>query len=194
MKPLFFSSLAALAICSAPSPAGAQSKVSPAVKEAIAARQATQGQRLPSLGESLASAGRFSTFLSLMDAAGMQDMHRLAKGKAYTILAPNDAAFAALPAGTVEALRKNPQQLRSFLMAHMLPGPVMVQDMFDPGQASSHKEFTDARGRVMGFQCNAHSGMHYPRINGDKARIAGFQDVHVDGGIVHEIDAVLTVE
>ena len=150
------------------------------------------------VAETLRAAGNFNTFLSLLEQAAIQDngLRSLIQagpgGGPRTILAPTDAAFAKLPKGTVEALRKNPKRLRSFLLGHILPGKVMVKDMFEPVE-NSKKEFKTTEGWVLGFQCDGrHAGMHNPTING-KARIGKFQDVMASNSliVIHEIDAVL---
>lgn len=147
----------------------------------------------------LKAAGNFNTFLGLLEQAGIQDesFRNLTQagpgGGPRTILAPNDDAFAKLPKGTIETLRKDPKRLRSFLLGHMLTGKVMVKDMFDPVE-NSNKEFKTAEGRVLGFSCNGrHAGMHNPTING-RARVGKFQDVVASGGVVHEIEAVLITD
>jgi uncharacterized surface protein with fasciclin (FAS1) repeats len=149
--------------------------------------------------EVLKAAGNFKTFLSLLGQAGSGDVNFLKLTQAgpgggpRTILAPNDAAFAKLPQGTVETLRKDPARLRSFLLGHILPGKVLVKDMFEPVQ-NSKKEFRTTEGFVLGFSCNGrHGGMHNPTING-KARVGKFQDVLSAEGVIHEIDAVLITD
>jgi uncharacterized surface protein with fasciclin (FAS1) repeats len=47
----------------------------------------------------------------------------------YTVFAPSDAAFGRLPKGAVEALRKNPERLKEFLRAHIVPGKITLADM-----------------------------------------------------------------
>ena len=152
-----------------------------------------------SVVEVLKAAGNFNTFLSLLEQAAIQDngLRNLTQagpgGGPHTILAPNDAAFAKLPKGTLEALRADPKRLRSFLLGHILNGKVMVKDMFDPVE-NSNKEFKTAEGRVLGFECNGrHAGMHNPTING-KARVGKFHDVSAAGGVVHAIDTVLITD
>lgn len=110
----------------------------------------------------------------------------------HTVFAPTDAAFAKLKPGALEALMKDPARLRAFLLGHLLPGKVMVKDMFEPVE-NSKKEFKTAEGRVLGFSCNGrHAGMHNPTING-KARVGKFQDVMASDFliVIHEVDAVL---
>ncbi len=158
-----------------------------------------------SLVETLRAAGNFNTFLSLLEAAGFKDLGLTSSGAPpklssagpgggpRTFLAPSDAAFAKLPKGAVEALKKDPARLRAFLLSHVIAGKVMVKDMFEPVE-NSKKEFKSAQGWVLGFSCNGrHAGMHNPTING-KARVGKFQDVLAAEGVVHEIDAVLITD
>jgi uncharacterized surface protein with fasciclin (FAS1) repeats len=165
--------------------------------------------------ETLRAAGNFKTFLSLLEKAGIQDnsirsgLNNLglepANGKTQagpgggpqyqTLFVPTDAAFAKLPSGVIERLKKDPAKLRSFLQAHMVPGKVMVADVLTPvgdGTSRTFKELRSRQGQTLGFQCNGHTGMHLPWING-KARIGKFQDVMASDYLVviHEIDAVL---
>jgi len=151
-----------------------------------------------SVTKTLRAAGNFKIFLSLLEKAGIQDdsMQNLAQagpgGGPRTILAPNDAAFAKLPKGTIEALRKDPKRLRSFLLGHMLLGKVMVKDMFEAG-ANSSKIFKSANGSELSLIWTAGiNGMSSLQING-KARVGKFQDVMASDFliVIHEIDAVL---
>ncbi|HEX6189586.1 MAG TPA: fasciclin domain-containing protein [Pyrinomonadaceae bacterium] len=168
--------------------------------------------------ELLRAAGNFKTFLSLLEKAGMQDNSFRSGlitlgiiptdqrgnstqagpggGPSYhTLLAPTDAAFAKLPSGALEGLKKNPARLRDFLLAHLIPGKVMIADVLTPigdGTSKTYKELKSRQGQVLGFQCNGHTGMHLPRING-RARVGQFQDVLASDFllVIHEIDAVL---
>jgi uncharacterized surface protein with fasciclin (FAS1) repeats len=80
------------------------------------------------VAETLKAAGNFNIPLSLLEKAGKGDgsVRNLTQagpgGGPRTFLAPNDTAFAKLPKGTVEALMKDQQRLKSFLLGHMLPG------------------------------------------------------------------------
>jgi uncharacterized surface protein with fasciclin (FAS1) repeats len=70
------------------------------------------------------SNGSFTTLLAAVKAAGLTDV--LAEGGPYTVFAPTDAAFAALPKGTVETLLKpeNKEKLKKVLAYHVVPGSV----------------------------------------------------------------------
>ena len=175
------------------------------------------------LVESLRAAGNFKTLLSLLERAGIQDnglrgpagnagtqdeglraglknlglVPKGGKPRYQTLFAPNDAAFARMAPGALDALRKDPARLRSFLHAHMVEGKVLVADLLTPvgdGSSKSFKELKSRQGGVLGIQCDlAHTGLHQPRING-RARVGRFQDLLASDYmvVVHEIDGVLT--
>merc|ERR1711966_311973 len=75
------------------------------------------------------SAGQFGTLVAAVQAAGLVDV---LKGTGpFTVFAPTDEAFAALPDGTVENLLKpeNKDQLAAILTYHVVPGTVMAKDV-----------------------------------------------------------------
>ena len=66
------------------------------------------------------AAGGFTTLVAAVQAAGLVET---LKGKGpFTILVPNDDAFALLSAGTVDGLLKNIPKLKAILMYHVLQG------------------------------------------------------------------------
>ncbi len=75
------------------------------------------------------AAGNFTTLTAALTAAGLVDT--LKGAGPFTVFAPTDAAFAALPAGTVEDLLKpeNKDKLVAILTYHVLPGKVMSSDL-----------------------------------------------------------------
>jgi|SRR5215213_3587906 len=165
------------------------------------------------LAQALSAAGNFNTFLSLLEQAGLKNLGLAPSGGKrtpshagpgggphyQTIFAPTDTAFQRLPPGTLDALRKDPARLRAFLLGHIIEGRVMVADLLTPvgdGTTKTFKELKSRQGRVLGFQCNGHTGAHYPRVNGGAARVGKFQDVMASDYLVviHEIDAVLMAD
>ncbi|MBL9087669.1 MAG: fasciclin domain-containing protein, partial [Planctomycetia bacterium] len=72
---------------------------------------------------------RFSTLVAAVKAAGL--VETLSGPGPFTVLAPTDEAFRALPAGTVESLLKpeNVSQLAAILSYHVLPGRVSAADL-----------------------------------------------------------------
>ncbi len=79
-----------------------------------------QGDPTKNIVEIAKSAGSFTTLLAAVDAAGLTAA--LAGNDQLTVFAPTDAAFAKLPAGTVEALLKDIPTLKSILLYHVSPG------------------------------------------------------------------------
>jgi len=70
--------------------------------------------------ETAASAGCFNTLIAAVDAAGLRGA--LESDGPFTVFAPVDDAFAALPPGTVQTLVDNPPQLARILKFHVLAG------------------------------------------------------------------------
>ena len=83
---------------------------------------AKAAQEEPDLYEQAEKAGSFETFLSAVNAAGLSDA--LKGDSDWTVFAPTDDAFAALPEGTVERLLKpeNKDELVAVLSYHLIPG------------------------------------------------------------------------
>jgi uncharacterized surface protein with fasciclin (FAS1) repeats len=124
------------------------------------------------------AAGSFTTLVAAVGAAGLADT---LKGEGpFTVFAPTDAAFAALPAGTVDDLVKpeNKDKLTAILLLHVLPGAVMADDVsgkvLDPataGGATVHVDGTDG-----------------VTVNGARVISA---DIACTNGVIHAIDTVL---
>ncbi|MEG3170290.1 fasciclin domain-containing protein [Sphingomonas sp. LB3N6] len=124
------------------------------------------------------AAGSFTTFVAAVGAAGLVDT--LKGAGPFTVFAPSDAAFAALPGGTVDDLVKpeNKDKLTKILLLHVLPGTVMAADVtgkvLDPataGGATVHVDGTDG-----------------VTVNGAKVVTA---DIACTNGVIHVIDTVL---
>lgn len=75
---------------------------------------------MASILETALAAGCFNTLLAAVDAAGLRGA--LEGPGPFTLFAPVDDAFAALPAGTVQTLVDNPPQLARILKYHVLAG------------------------------------------------------------------------
>jgi uncharacterized surface protein with fasciclin (FAS1) repeats len=121
--------------------------------------------------------GRFSTLVGALQTAGL--VEALQGEGPYTVFAPTDDAFAALPAGTLESL--SIEQLTDILLYHVVPGKVMVADALAlDGQMAD----TLLRGRQLGIS-----------IEGETVRInhvsVVIPDIEASNGVIHVIDAVL---
>jgi uncharacterized surface protein with fasciclin (FAS1) repeats len=121
-------------------------------------------------------AGTFSTLLAAVDAAGLAETLR-GPGP-FTVLAPSDAAFAALPEGAVAALLAEPERLAAVLKAHVLAGRQTAADLVGAGSAL------------------ALDGSRWPvRIEAGRLQIGGAAlsgtDLGAGNGLVQVLDGVL---
>lgn len=122
------------------------------------------------------AAGTFNTLVTAVKAAGLVDT---LKGPGpFTVFAPTDAAFAKLPAGTVEGLLKDPAQLKKILLYHVVSGKVMAADVMKMKSAAT------VEGQSV--KISAKGGM----VMVDKAHVAK-ADIVTDNGVIHVIDTVL---
>lgn len=123
--------------------------------------------------------GSFNTLVAAVQAAGLVDT--LKGDGPFTVFAPTDAAFAALPAGTVESLLlpENKAQLISILTYHVVPGTVMAADVMN-----KQTNATTVEGSMV--QINALQGG--VKIEGANVVTA---DIVADNGVIHVIDKVI---
>ncbi len=128
--------------------------------------------------ETASAVGDFQTLLTAAKAAGLVDA---LKGEGpITLFAPTDAAFAALPEGTVESLLQpeNKDQLKSVLLYHVVAGAIMAKDVPSAGAVES----------LQGQKIKVASGGKGVTIN--QARVVK-ADVKASNGIIHVIDQVI---
>ena len=122
-------------------------------------------------------AGSFTTLVAAVQAAGLVDT--LKSEGPFTVFAPTDAAFAAIPAGTVEDLLKpeNKDKLVSILTYHVLPGKVMSGDLSE------------------GLKAATVQGSEVTVTLADGAKVDGATisaaDIAASNGVIHVIDAVI---
>ena len=144
-----------------------------AIGVALVAPRATQAQDIV---ETAVAAGQFTTLAKALGEAGL--VETLKGTGPFTVFAPTDAAFAKLPAGTVEALLADKAKLRAVLLYHVVPGKVMAADV---AKVTSAKTVGGQSVKVM-----VHSGA--PMINNANVVKA---DVTASNGVIHVIDTVL---
>jgi uncharacterized surface protein with fasciclin (FAS1) repeats len=91
----------------------------------------------PNIVETAISAGSFQTLVAAVQAAGLAEV--LADEGPFTVFAPTDEAFAALPEGTVEELLKpeNRDQLVAILKYHVVSGKVFSDQALELGSAQT---------------------------------------------------------
>ncbi|WP_170432845.1 fasciclin domain-containing protein [Ruegeria arenilitoris] len=127
------------------------------------------------------SAGSFNTLVAAVQAAGLVDT---LKGKGpYTVFAPTDEAFAALPEGTVETLLlpENKDQLVAILTYHVVPAKVMSGDI-----AGKRAKVLTVQGERLSV--NAKNGVKVDGANVVQA------DIEASNGVIHVVDTVLIPE
>ncbi len=123
-------------------------------------------------------AGAFNTLVAAVQAAELVDA---LKGEGpFTVFAPTDEAFAALPEGTVESLLlpENREQLTSILLYHVVAGSVLAADVVELDSATT----------LNGASINISVGDSGVMINNANVVQA---DVAASNGVIHIIDAVL---
>ncbi len=124
------------------------------------------------------AAGQFTTLVAALQAAELVDT--LKGDGPFTVFAPTDAAFAALPAGTVEDLLKpeNKDKLVAVLTYHVVPGKVMSADI-----AGKSLQVASVQGGNLSI--DAMSGVKVDNANVVTA------DIETSNGVIHVIDAVV---
>jgi uncharacterized surface protein with fasciclin (FAS1) repeats len=122
------------------------------------------------------AAGDFTTLATALKAAGLVDT---LKGPGpFTVFAPTDAAFAKLPADTLESLLANPDQLRMVLTYHVVAGADTAAAVSQLQQAAT----------VEGEDVMIHAADGMVTINDATVTTP---DIMASNGIIHVIDTVL---
>jgi len=128
--------------------------------------------------DTAAGAGDFNTLVAAVKAAGL--VETLKGDGPFTVFAPTDAAFAALPDGTVEDLLKpeNKDKLTAILTYHVVAGKVMAGDI-----AAGDSMAASVQGQDL--MIKAGDGV---MINDSTVTTA---DIDTSNGVIHVIDKVL---
>lgn len=135
-------------------------------------------QKEPDIIDIASSNDDFSTLVAAVSAAGL--VETLKGDGPFTVFAPTNAAFAALPKGTVENLLKpeNKDQLVAILTYHVVPGAVTADQL-----AGKRLNVATVQG------ANLHvDGRNGVRINRSRVTTA---DILASNGVIHVIDRVL---
>jgi uncharacterized surface protein with fasciclin (FAS1) repeats len=124
------------------------------------------------------AAGSFTTLVAAVQAAGL--VETLKGDGPFTVFAPTDEAFAALPEGTVESLLKpeNRDQLIAVLTYHVVPGKVTAADVVKLSDA------TTVNGAAVSISSS------YGKVKIDSATVVQ-ADVMASNGVIHVIDQVI---
>ena len=139
-------------------------------------QQAAQQEK--DIVDTAVAAGQFKTLAAALKAGGLVET---LKGEGpFTVFAPTDAAFAELPAGTVEDLLKpeNKEKLVAILTYHVVPGRAMAQDV------TGMKDATTVNGERV--KITTKDG----KVMVDNATVTK-ADIQASNGVIHVIDTVL---
>lgn len=145
-------------------------------KEKMSAKKAAMASKA-NIVETAVAAGSFNTLVAAVKAAGLADT--LSGEGPFTVFAPTDEAFAALPEGTVESLLKpeNKDKLVAILTYHVVPAKVKAKDVA-AGEAPT------VNGQTATIE-----------VAGGKVSIEGASvvktDVVASNGVIHVIDKVI---
>jgi uncharacterized surface protein with fasciclin (FAS1) repeats len=118
-----------------------------------------------------------TTLVAAVKAAGL--VETLSGPGPFTIFAPTNAAFAKLPAGTVDSLLKpeNKQKLVSILTYHVVPAKVLAADVKSGDAPTVNGKMLKLKADDMGVKVN-------------DAKVTA-TDLVADNGVIHVIDTVL---
>ena len=139
---------------------------------------AGQAVKAGDIVDTAASSDQFSTLVAAVKAAGLVDT--LKSDGPFTVFAPTNDAFAALPEGTVESLLKpeNKEQLIAVLTYHVIPGRVLSADI-----AGKMADVETVQGSSLSI--DATSGVMVDNASVTTA------DIITSNGVIHVIDKVV---
>lgn len=130
------------------------------------------------------------TLVAAVKAAGL--VETLQSAGPFTVFAPTDAAFAKLPAGTVENLVKpeNKEMLTKILTYHVLPGKYSAKQVWAAVKAGNGKAMMKTvAGEDLTFWTKGND-LYVTDAKGNKAKVT-IADVNQSNGVIHVIDTVL---
>ena len=151
--------------------------IAPAV---ASAQNATTKDKKPmkNIVQVAVEAGSFNTLVAAVKAAGL--VETLSGPGPFTVFAPTDAAFAKLPAGTIDALLADKEKLTSILTYHVVSGKVMAADIVKSNGATPKT--------VNGLPLDIVVRDGKVSVNGINVVTA---DVQASNGVIHVIDKVI---
>ncbi|MDZ8083452.1 MAG: fasciclin domain-containing protein [Nostoc sp. SerVER01] len=178
------SSLVALSACAEPVTETPTATVPPVAQTPITIPSPvpptpTTSQNLAELAKSAAAQGQFQTLIKAVGAAGLNE--QLTTPGPYTVFAPTDAAFSALPKATLDKLLQpaNKQQLVRLLAYHVIPERITSQEL-KSGQVKT----------VEGATVKITVDPTTKTITVNNAKVTQ-PDIPASNGIVHIVDKVI---
>jgi len=129
--------------------------------------------------------GRFDTLIAALDTAGLTGT--IAGDGAFTLYAPSDAAFAALPSGTLETLLLDENRARLIeLLTYHIDDRVLTTRQL-PGQVIRVRTVLDGTGICV---ARTGDGITVTDATGAVARVTE-ADIRAENGVIHALDRVL---
>jgi uncharacterized surface protein with fasciclin (FAS1) repeats len=141
--------------------------------------------------ENAVNSADHTTLVAAVQAAGL--VETLSGEGPFTVLAPVNSAFEALPEGTVESLLlpENKDQLTQILTCHVIPARALSTDIVSMVEADGGEHMVETVGGCM-LTLKADGGaVTVTDENGTVANVT-IPDVIQSNGVIHVIDAVLT--
>lgn len=135
---------------------------------------------MPTIVDIAVNTEGFSTLVAAVQAADL--VEALQGPGPFTVFAPNDAAFAKLPPGTVQTLVQNPPQLARILKYHVVSGSYTREALLQLGTVTS---LEGAPIPIHGTEGGTEDGFEVKNATVLAA------DLVADNGIIHSIDTVL---
>jgi uncharacterized surface protein with fasciclin (FAS1) repeats len=132
-----------------------------------------------------------TTLVAAVKAAGLADT--LSGAGPFTVFAPTNKAFEALPKGTVDSLLKpeNKAKLTSVLTYHVVPGKVTAADLAAKVKAGNGKAtLTTLQGGTLTVTDAGGGKLQIVDAKGNKAGVT-IPDVNQKNGVIHVVDTVL---
>jgi uncharacterized surface protein with fasciclin (FAS1) repeats len=142
----------------------------------LAGTGGSQAAPMQDIVDTAVAAGSFKTLVKAVQEAGL--VQTLKGTGPFTVFAPTDEAFAKLPAGTVDKLLMDKEQLKAVLTYHVVAGRVLAADVMKMKSAKT------LNGQEIAIS------MQGAAVMVDKARVIR-TDIMATNGVVHVIDSVI---
>ena len=143
------------------------------------------------IAENAVNSKEHTTLVAAVKAAGLVDT--LASPGPFTVFAPTNKAFEALPKGTVDTLLKpeNKQKLTGVLTYHVVPGKMSAADLAAKVKSGNGKTtLTTAQGGTLTATDAGGGKLQIVDAKGNKANVT-IADVNQKNGVIHVVDTVL---
>jgi uncharacterized surface protein with fasciclin (FAS1) repeats len=176
-SPIYAVAVALMIFATACAPVATPAAAPAAEPTATAAAEAEAPAATADIVDTAIAAGSFTTLVAAVEAAGLVET---LKGEGpFTVFAPTDDAFAAIPKETLDALLADPSgDLTQILLYHVVPGKVMAADVTDGLEAAT----------VQGAPVTFSVADGVVKIN-DATIVT--TDIEASNGVIHVIDAVI---